>query len=644
MFNFRKYKTVYFSNVSLIKEVQQDSKKTRSVRNWLVLLIRILAIVCLVLAFAYPMEKSDGKEGQKVVSLYIDNSYSMDSEGLDGNKFNLAKSFADQIVQGFDANTKFQIITNDFLAKHQYLYNQQKALDLISEIPISNKSKDLQLIYNRQFSVLKDQENSNPNLYWISDFQGLNDSTIYNPDSIPVNLCLLSSTDNKNINLDSVWFETPVRSKNGIEKIQIRIQNLSSETYKSLPVYLTVNGKKSQQNIELKDNETKEFSFTYPQPKDSLIKGKVSIDDAHQTFDNQLEFSYALQNRTNVLVIHDNPIFEATTRKLFSKDSTILYKSNSAKQIEFSTFKKQNLIILGELTNISNGLISELKKAADNGCNIAVFPGAQNNFKNYSSLSSTFGGFILEEADTQKVQIESVLKKHSFFSNVFKQQEISKNTKKSYPMLKKHFPITLKGAEPLMYKEDGSPYLIKKDNFYFCSSGITSENSSLKNHSLVVPIFYQLMFNSVKSSQIQYFTNSFLNITVPPVDLNEPIAIKTEGQSNFTTIRNGNSSTVSLPSNFQKTGHYQVTSKNSLLSAFSINNNRTESQEINTQILNLKSLSTNNPSFELHYASVGNAEKILKKSLHTRTFWFEFLLAGFILLILEMLIIRILGR
>ena len=63
LFNFRKYKTVYYPNVSLLKEVQQESKKTKSVRNWLVLLLRIFAIIFLVLTFAYPIEKSKGKKG-----------------------------------------------------------------------------------------------------------------------------------------------------------------------------------------------------------------------------------------------------------------------------------------------------------------------------------------------------------------------------------------------------------------------------------------------------------------------------------------------------------------------------------------------------------------------------------------------------
>ena len=183
LFNFRKYKTVYFPNVSLLKEVQQESKKIKSVRNWLVLLLRIFAVIALVLTFCYPIEKSKDKGGQQIVSIYIDNSFRMDAVGLEGNKFLLAKSFADQLIKKFESTTKFQIITNEFLAKHQFFHNRDRALDLISEIPISNKTKNIQAVLNRQLTLINEQENIDPNIYLISDFQGLNDRVLLNPDS-----------------------------------------------------------------------------------------------------------------------------------------------------------------------------------------------------------------------------------------------------------------------------------------------------------------------------------------------------------------------------------------------------------------------------------------------------------------------------
>ncbi len=644
LFNFRKYKTVYFPNVSLLKEVQQESKKTKSVRNWLVLLLRILAIVCLVLTFSYPIEKSKGKEGQQIVSLYIDNSFSMNAVGLEGNKFNLAKSFADQIIKKFESNTKFQIITNDFLAKHQFFYNRDRVLDLISEIPISNKTKNVQAVLNRQLSLINEQENSNPNIYLISDFQGLQDSLLSNPDSIPVSMCLVSSGENKNIGIDSVWFESPVRTKVGREEVQAKITNYSSEDFKALPVHLDINGKITQQIIELKANQSEIFSFVYTQSNDSVVTGRVYIDDANLVFDNSLHFSYPLQRKTKVYVISDSKEFVNTTSKLFKKDSTITYQFVKPLNIDYSKLEKQNLIILGEVKEISNGLISELKKATEQGSDVAVFPSGNGSLVDYQSLSAVFGGFRIGGVDTNEIQIESILSNHSFFSNVFKKEKISVNTKKAFPILKQHFPISVSSAEPLMYKADGTPYLIKSNNLYFCSAGISRENSGLKSHALVVPIFYQLVFNAIKSAQIQYFTSDYINIKTPVVDNSNRIEIKMKDQPTYKTQVVKGGSGVVLPANFQRNGHYTVVQNNMITDAFSINNNRSESKEISQQIINVKALSEQDGSFELFYASSGNVESILNKSLHSETYWKFLLIAAFVCLISEMLVIRVFGR
>lgn len=644
LFNFRKYKTVYFPNVSLLKEVQQESKKTKSVRNWLVLLLRIFVVIALVLTFAYPIKKSKDKEGQQIVSFYLDNSFSMDAVGLDGNKFLLAKSFADQIIKKFESNTKFQIITNDFLAKHQFFYSRDRALDLISEIPISNKTKNIQAVLNRQLTLINEQENIDPNIYLISDFQGLNDSVLLNPDSIPLSLCLIASGENKNIGIDSVWFNSPVRTKIGIEEVQVKVTNYSNEDFKAISVHLNINQKLTQQVIQLKANQSETFSFSYNQPNDSIVVGRVYIDDANLMFDNSLCFSYTLQRKTKVYVISNSQEFIKTTNKLFINDSTITYQNVNPLNIDYSQLEKQNLIILGEVNHISNGLISELKKVTEQGVSVAFFPSGNGDLLDYQSLSAAFGGFTLKSVDTNEIQIETILSNHSFFSNVFKKQTISVNTKKAFPILRQHFPISVSSAEPLIFKTDGTSYLIKSNNLYFCSSGISSKNSGLKNHALVVPIFYQLVFNAIKSSQIQYFTDDYINIKTPVVESSNLIEIRMEDQPTYKTQLNKATNTIVLPSNFQHTGNYKVVQNNSITDAFSVNNNRSESKEINQQIMNIIALSKQNENIDLYYLSSGNVERILNKSLHSETYWRLLLIIAFICLIIEMLVIRIFGR
>ena len=51
LFNFRRFKRIYFTNVALLQEVQQETKSRRNLKHLLVLAARLLALTALVLAF-----------------------------------------------------------------------------------------------------------------------------------------------------------------------------------------------------------------------------------------------------------------------------------------------------------------------------------------------------------------------------------------------------------------------------------------------------------------------------------------------------------------------------------------------------------------------------------------------------------------
>ena len=44
LFNFRKYKKIYFTNVQFLKELKQESDSKSKLKEWIILLLRILAI------------------------------------------------------------------------------------------------------------------------------------------------------------------------------------------------------------------------------------------------------------------------------------------------------------------------------------------------------------------------------------------------------------------------------------------------------------------------------------------------------------------------------------------------------------------------------------------------------------------------
>ena len=81
LFYFRRFKKVYFTNVKYLEEIKEETSSRNKLKNLLILLSRILAICGLVFAFAQPFipQGDTVKKGNNAVSIFIDNSFSMNA-------------------------------------------------------------------------------------------------------------------------------------------------------------------------------------------------------------------------------------------------------------------------------------------------------------------------------------------------------------------------------------------------------------------------------------------------------------------------------------------------------------------------------------------------------------------------------------
>src|SRR5690606_35140918 len=86
-FNFKRQKIVLFSDISLLKELNESRKSGVRLRDLILLILRLLAFSAVILAFAqpyFPSGKNQAAAGLNYVSVYIDNSLSTQSIGSNG--------------------------------------------------------------------------------------------------------------------------------------------------------------------------------------------------------------------------------------------------------------------------------------------------------------------------------------------------------------------------------------------------------------------------------------------------------------------------------------------------------------------------------------------------------------------------------
>ena len=124
LFNFQKTEKIVFANTRILNEVIQQTQKSRQLKNWLLLLVRMLAFTFLIFAFAQPQFQSqEAKNASKSLTqsvVYVDNSVSMFAAKDGKSAFDIAIATAKTIPNRFSQKGWFQLLTNSFETKHTW--------------------------------------------------------------------------------------------------------------------------------------------------------------------------------------------------------------------------------------------------------------------------------------------------------------------------------------------------------------------------------------------------------------------------------------------------------------------------------------------------------------------------------------------
>ena len=461
LFNFRRYKTIYFSNVQMLEEIQKKTKRASQIQQLIVLALRVLGIACLVLACAQPFLRGSNKNTKKgnVVALFVDNSYSMETESKNGSRLYDAVDAAKNIVQSFDFSDDFVLTTQDFTGEESHLLNKDQVLDMLDRIAVSPNSHSFKEIHAFENHTLQQSNKANVIHYYISDFQKNNFdiSVLRNDSSAHIGLIPTPAEQLSNVAVDSCWFLTPVFRLGNTITLVARIHNYGSEEVQKVPVKLHVNEKqKAIAAIDIAAGAYADCHLTYRIDEGGTNCGKVSIEDAPITFDDDLYFTYDVSENSTVTVIYDrepNRFLAA----LYGKDSVFTYQPMGYQQVNYTQLRQSAVVVLNEVPTISSGLADELTKFVKAGGTLLVFPAAKadNSVNNLlrSLNTGTYGNLVKSTLKCKSLNRESLY---------FKGALETEDARIDMPQTLQHFAIAggSNGSEVIMTLEDGAPLLV----------------------------------------------------------------------------------------------------------------------------------------------------------------------------------------
>jgi hypothetical protein len=618
LFQLRKYQRVWFTNVAFLKKVNIQTRKSSRLKKWLTLLLRMLAVACLVMAFAQPYSASlDATRTDKEIVVYLDNSYSMQLAGNNGPMLKRAEQdlFDLPLPEG-----RISWFTND------QTFRNSSATDFrqqVLQVGYTHKQLDLNTRLLAAQSLFSDNPTSLKRFFLISDLQGV-DQTLTSLPGVELGVVQTTPVATNNVSIDSL---TLIERQTGSARVKVWLSKTGTGKVTS-PVSLYRDGtllSKIGVTFEEPGNELIYFDIDQP---DNFI-GKIEVEDSNILYDNILYFNIPKLNKVRVLSINQGD--SAFLDRMFEQQE-FDYQKMPYNAINYSVLTNQNLVVLNQLETLPASLTTTLLSFVNNGGSVAIVPSLKADLSTYNTLLNGLGLGTLSPPERQSKKITRIRFEHPLYEDVFEKKVINFQ----YPSIEAYFPLQTTASTALAMDDD-SPFLVSAGPNYFFTAPLDTQSTNFTSSPLIVPTLFNIALKSLPPA-LPYFEIDRENSYTVDYKLmrDEILQLSMEGEQFIPSQQNRPNgtliTTVGLP---DKAGNYRIMHKDSTIAWTSYNYPRSESR--------LRYLELSETGELRIFDDVNTLTDYISDANSVKSFWKWFVILALLFLIGELLVLKFLN-
>ncbi len=652
LFNFRRYKKLYFSSLQFIKKVEKETNATKNLRHYIILACRMLAFTALIFAFAQPYipTSTQTKSYENLIPIYLDNSFSMSARGSNGDLLNQAKTTVQRIADAYPKGQRYLLVTNSLDGTEHRVITRSEMEDKLEYVKLSPISRSV----TNPLESIKEYLNSiayegNLHYYVISDFQqrNLKESKAAIDTSANYSFLQLAPQVYRNLYIDSIWFEQPFQRVNSNNSLNIRVHNTGAEKLTNVELNLSVGGSKRQILTDLEANSSTVVTMNYTDKSTGVKEGIIEVIDENLFFDNRFYFTYNVEESIKILIINDDKS-TPYPRMVYETDDFYKVEQTSLAQLKSNSLNEADLIVLNELNTISSGIQTQLSQLAANGIHVLIIPSPDFDSKSYNNLLSSFQLPLYREVAEQEIRIGKISSDLDFFTGMFEGNVDNIRM----PPLKKYISsstYTNANYNLLIQYENGMPLLVeqaKGKNVYALYSPIDPNFNNFGKSALFSSLVLRVGEKSQGQLPLSLTIGSSDEYRIRMLGQNESAIILKQEETEFIPEMNRNagfnsiSVRNSIDNQFINDGVYSVLNGGSEIGKLALNYNRFESDmdyasenEITSYFksLNVTKLNTEGIS------SLSDIQQLTLKK--PNEFWRILLILALTFFLLEMLIL-----
>lgn len=661
LLNLKKLKNVEFSTLMFLKELQKNKIRKIKIKQWLLLLLRVLIIIFIVLSFARPTLQGLSIAGvtsaAKTTSVFlIDNSFSMSLIDQQGSFLNQSKNITEKIISvhqdgdevfvnfiAADSISTLNINSADFLnsmkASEISLLKPDLKQNLILAAELINKSKN----FNREIFLFSDfQKNLFPSEQEKNDF-----SELFN-DRVKIYSIPFKKDDIFNLSIDDAKPENQIIQKGSTLSFIVTVTNHSQQNLQNRVLSLFINEKRvAQKSFNINANETQKINIETTLYSDGLINIYTELESDDIKYDNYHYMVVNVPDKISVLILRNEnvkPDFLKFSLQTLPDEKIIVEEKDPLRSASIQLNSYDVIILVSDFYEN----ITQLKSYIEQGGSLIIIPSSKINFNNFNNLINSLGfgkfdSFISTE-NKVSLQFDKVDYEHPVFKDLFSNNQQKKVDSPTITQLLKN--SVLNGTS-IITLSDNSKFLsenkIGKGRAFLFNSAFNTEWSDFPVKSIFAPLIVKSVFYLSQKDFSSYQLNAGDEFAIEINKINSPRVIikRPDGTEDYFQLNEINSQFL----RYKKTnlaGVYHIVSNDRTLNAFSVNHHQSESKQ---EYLSTKDFEKFLESFNFKGQLIEikpneNPIESINQSRFGSELWKIFVVLAIITIILEMFISR----
>jgi hypothetical protein len=401
LFNLRKLRTIEFSTLTFIKELQKTRIRRLRLRQILLLILRTLLIIFLVFAFARPTLKGSlagtlGSHAKTSAALLVDDSFAMTVDDERGELLKQAKGAAETIVGLLNQGDEVFLVRLSEIHRGVPDDVQMGMRDFallrkeIEQIRPSYVHTPIEEALRYAAKLLSKSSNFNKEVYLFSDFKsGSFDLPTASsaqeklfPREVRFFFVPLGRRPIQNLGIESVSIPSSIFEQSRPFTVAVRIGNYSAAAVQDHVVSVYLNGTRvTQRGVDIQSGASADVEFSVVPNAFGYISGFVELEDDDFEYDNHRYFVVYVPEHIRVLIV-GRPAdaryvsLALATRQSASGSSFDLQKV-SPNQLSSVQIDAADVVVLTNSQDLSTPQVNELASFVANGGGIIIFPEPQ---------------------------------------------------------------------------------------------------------------------------------------------------------------------------------------------------------------------------------------------------------------------------